>query len=83
MDKWRRYVCLAVNQFGYGTYPLRRIDASSLFYPTNPTKVCHLMNLVCLTPASASALRTPALGRKASISLAFSALARRKPFWLP
>ncbi|CAN6323015.1 unnamed protein product [Urochloa humidicola] len=39
MDKWRRYVCLAVNQFSYGTYPLRRIDASSLFYPTNPTKV--------------------------------------------
>ncbi|CAL4926678.1 unnamed protein product [Urochloa decumbens] len=39
MDKWRRYVCLAVNQFGYGTYPLRRIDASSLFYPTNPTNV--------------------------------------------
>ncbi|CAN6168110.1 unnamed protein product [Urochloa humidicola] len=34
MDKWRRHVCLVVDNCT-GTYPLRRIDASCLFYPTN------------------------------------------------
>ncbi|CAN6309846.1 unnamed protein product [Urochloa humidicola] len=34
MDKCRRYVCLVVNNLA-GAYPLRRIDASSLFYPMN------------------------------------------------
>ncbi|CAL5082996.1 unnamed protein product [Urochloa decumbens] len=35
MDRWRRYVCLVANKNCTGTYPLRRIDASSLFYPKN------------------------------------------------
>ncbi|KAL6645376.1 hypothetical protein ACP70R_016984 [Stipagrostis hirtigluma subsp. patula] len=33
MSKWRRYVYLLVDHFRNGTYPLRRIDASSLFVP--------------------------------------------------
>ncbi|KAL6847554.1 hypothetical protein ACP4OV_022580 [Aristida adscensionis] len=32
-SRWRRYVYLVVNDFTKGTYPLRRIDASRLFFP--------------------------------------------------
>ncbi|CAO2161502.1 unnamed protein product [Urochloa humidicola] len=44
MSKWRRYLYLLVDRFNKGTYPLRRIDSSSLFFPMNqqhiaPSKV--------------------------------------------
>ncbi|CAL4978493.1 unnamed protein product [Urochloa decumbens] len=43
MSKWRRYLYLLVDRFDKGTYPLRRIDSSSLFFPMNqhiaPSKV--------------------------------------------
>ncbi|RCV28849.1 hypothetical protein SETIT_5G435900v2 [Setaria italica] len=37
MNKWRRYLYLVVDNVN-GTYPLRRIDASTLFYPRDGWK---------------------------------------------
>nr|CAB3457970.1 unnamed protein product [Digitaria exilis] len=39
MEKLRPYVCVAVNNFTRGTYPVHRIDASGLFYQKDQGKV--------------------------------------------
>lgn len=35
MSKWRRYLYLLVDRCDKATYPLRRIDSSGLFFPTD------------------------------------------------
>jgi hypothetical protein len=37
-NKWRRYLYLLVDRFDHGNYALRRIDASTLFFPTTNHK---------------------------------------------
>ncbi|CAL4928931.1 unnamed protein product [Urochloa decumbens] len=42
MNKWRRYLYLVVDNVN-GTYPLRRIDASTLFFSRNQVKIPHTL----------------------------------------
>lgn len=42
MRNWRRHVYLLVNNFRRGTYPLRRIDASSLFPSNTAGTACRI-----------------------------------------
>lgn len=55
MGNWRRYVYLLVNNFNRATYPLRRINASSLFSSSNNNSMkpeeAHLPNpFISFTP---------------------------------
>ena len=40
MSKWRRYLYLLLDHSNKRNYPMRRIDASALFYPVNE-KITH------------------------------------------
>ena len=63
MSKWRRYLYLLVDPFDQGYYPLRRIDASSLFFSATNHK-----NITCATAIEDARLPQPFISFSASPS---------------